>query len=455
MSLFADLSKEQQAELWSCLALRHARGVGPQRSGLLTTAFGSAFAAVDACLRSPTAWAGLVPAQIAHDFAARQWREPALEEWRSIQAGGFAFLLSTDPEYPALLREIPDPPLLLYYKGAPSLLRGPAVGVVGARACSPDGMTAGARLASGLSRVGVTVVSGMARGIDRVAHLGGLQGPGRSVGVLGTGIDLAYPPENGDLFRLMEKDGLLLSEFPPGSPASPGRFPVRNRIISGLCRGVLVVEAAERSGSLITARLAVEQNREVFVVPGHMTAAVSAGCRDLVRRGARPVFAVEDILLELAPFLAEDLRAAMSRETPRAKGQARRPAEALHVQMAEGAEPLLWGDLPAKAPVKPPGGRKRKAAAGSESQVFRDARLEFLSRPESFGNAPARVLPVFPEDLSNGERAVLESLAEGAVHMDVLCRRLGLEPSGLSGMLLMLEMRALVERLPGAFYRLV
>ncbi len=441
MPAFAELSDEQRAEFWACLALRKAREIGPRRGKALIEAFGSARVAVESCLASAEAWVetGHVSERAAAAFFRQEWREPALEEWRSLKFGAFSVLPYTHPLYPKLLREIPDPPLALYYAGDVSLLRGPAVGVVGARSCTKEGVAACALLAAGLSRAGVTVVSGMARGIDRVAHLGGLEGSGKSVGVLGTGIDLVYPVENADLFALMRGEGLLVSEFPPFFPAGPKHFPVRNRIISGLSYGVLVVEAAERSGSLITARLAVEQNREVFAVPGHNMAAVSAGCRELVRRGAKAAFETEDILRELEPFLTEHVRAALRRNKPRASGQARRPEEALHVQMGADAVPILpEGRLPWIVP-----GAKKKAAKKDAEAEAGPSEPVAAPLPESFG-----------ADLPPDERSVVDSLRHGAVHLDDLSRRLGRDVAGLSGLLTMLEVRGLVSRLPGAFYQL-
>lgn len=457
MPTFTELSEEQRAELWACLALRHAKGMGPRSGKLLIDSFGSARAAVEACLRSPEAWIerSLVPNNLSASFSRQAWREPALEEWRAVKAGAFSLLAYTSPEYPALLREIPDPPLTLYYAGDLSLLRAPTIGVVGARSCSHDGMNTCALLAAGLSRAGVTVVSGMAKGIDRVAHLAGLEGPGKSVGVLGTGIDVVYPRENTDLFRLMREEGLLLAEFPPATPAIPGRFPIRNRIISGLSLGILVVEAAERSGSLITARLAVEQDREVFVVPGHTTNATSAGCRELVRRGAKAVFAPEDILSELVPFLTEHVRHALAESATKQRtgGQARRPAEALHVQMGEDAETLPVGRLPwvAEGGDKPP---RSKAAPKSVKKAGQTSAHEAARAIRDTSLPLVQASFHLPEDLPPEDRLLLEALQYGAVHLDDLARRLERDVAELSGRLTMLEIRGLVRRMPGAVYQL-
>lgn len=198
------------------------------------------------------------------------------------------------------MRQLPDAPALLYCRGDGSLLRAPAFAVVGSRRATAQGKAVAAYMARCLSACGVTIVSGMAQGIDCVAHEAALGRVGRSIGVLGTGIDVRYPACNAGVFAAMEREGLLVSEFPPGAPPLPTNFPVRNRIISGLALGVLVAEAASRSGSLVTARLALEQNREVYAVPGPALDAHCLGSQDLVRQGARPVFNAEDVLRDLA-----------------------------------------------------------------------------------------------------------------------------------------------------------
>lgn len=199
------------------------------------------------------------------------------------------------PGIPPLLRAAIDAPLLLYCRGDLALLRAPGFAVVGSRKATRHGRAVAEYMARSLSACGITIVSGMALGIDRVAHEAALARIGRSIGVLGTGIDMLYPLENQAVFDAMERRGLLLSEFAPGTPPQAGNFPIRNRIISGLSLGVLVVEAAHRSGSLITARLALEQNREVYAVPGPALDAHCLGCQDLgaagrarrVQRGGR------------------------------------------------------------------------------------------------------------------------------------------------------------------------
>ena len=203
-----------------------------------------------------------------------------------------------DVEFPRLLAAIHDPPPRLYVRGARdvALLAEPAVAVVGARACSAYGRSVTRSLARELAGAGLVVVSGMARGIDGEAHRGALEGGGRTVAVLGCGIDRDYPAAHAELARRIGKDGLVLSEYEPGVEPAPWRFPARNRIIAGLCSATVVVEARERSGALITADFALEEGREVLAVPGEITSALSAGTNALLKLGATPVTSATDVL---------------------------------------------------------------------------------------------------------------------------------------------------------------
>jgi DNA processing protein len=203
-----------------------------------------------------------------------------------------------DAGYPALLAAIHDPPPSLYLSGAgdTSILDGPAVAIVGARACSGYGRSVARSLGRELAAAGLVVVSGMARGIDGEAHRGALDAAGRTLAVLGCGIDRIYPAAHGELARRICELGLLVSEYEPGVEPAPWRFPARNRIIAGLCRATVVVEARERSGALITADFALEEGREVLAVPGEITSALSAGTNALLRLGATPVTSAGDVL---------------------------------------------------------------------------------------------------------------------------------------------------------------
>jgi len=221
-------------------------------------------------------------------------------EWAA--APGHEIVTLADDTYPKALLEIGDPPPLLYAHGDVSLLQRPAIAVVGSRNATAQGESNAAQFAKALSDAGLAVVSGLALGIDAAAHRGGLAGRGSTLAVLGTGVDVVYPTRNAELAAEIARKGLLLSEFPLGTPAAAHNFPRRNRLISGLTRGCLVVEAALPSGSLITARFAAEQGREVFAIPGSIHSPLSKGCHSLIKSGAKLVESAEDVLAELSGF---------------------------------------------------------------------------------------------------------------------------------------------------------
>lgn len=218
----------------------------------------------------------------------------------------YFILTQEEEEYPACLREIFDPPVVLYGAGRMEILAGPSVSIVGARKASPYGIAAATRLAQDLASKGIVVVSGLARGIDSAAHKGALKG-GKTVAVLGSGLENLYPRENRFLFQKIVEEGAVVSEFPLGASPLGFHFPIRNRIISGLSHALVVVEAASRSGSLISAQLALEQNREVMSVPGNITSELSQGANWLIKSGAKPVTCWEDVVEELPSPLREQL----------------------------------------------------------------------------------------------------------------------------------------------------
>jgi DNA processing protein len=219
-------------------------------------------------------------------------------DWLSIENN--SILTIDDPDYPSLLREIPDPPVLLYCSGNRDLLATPQIAIVGSRNCTPGGAQTAYKFAAALAQAGVTVTSGMALGIDTEAHKGALSTTGRTIAVAGTGLDRIYPSSNKNLAYDIHQHGLLVSEFALGSGPTGFHFPRRNRIISGLSVGTLVVEATIRSGSLITAQQALEQGREVFAIPGSINNPQARGCHHLIRQGAKLVDQVTDIIEEIA-----------------------------------------------------------------------------------------------------------------------------------------------------------
>lgn len=397
-------------EFWASLALRHCRGLGPRTVCRLLRHYGSAYAAVQARERWREAHVG---ADKATALASGSWRVTAREEWDRARGLPARVVLWTDPAYPPLLRRLPDAPALLYCRGDLSLLSAPAFAIVGSRKASPQGRTVAAHMARSLSACGMTIVSGMALGIDSAAHEAALERVGRSVGVLGTGIDTTYPRANAPLFAAMERQGLLLTEFAPGTPPQPGHFPIRNRIISGLSLGVLVVEAAKRSGSLITARLALEQNREVFAIPGPALDTRCEGCHELVREGAHAVFCADDVLQDMAELLRPY---GISAQDLPARGE--RPG---------AQEP---------APTEPP----QKEGGPHTDAVPRPATPQETALAASLSSG-------------RGRASLLDYLrTHGPAQADELAEAAGLAAQEASAALVGLEMLGQVRRLPGARY---
>jgi DNA processing protein len=283
-----------------CLAL--IPGVGPKTHRLLLERFGSAGAVLAAAPSQLRGVPGVGPRLVARIMAAE--REIDAEgEIQSCRDRGVAIVREGDPQYPRLLREIHNPPTLLFIHGQVRPEDALAVAIVGTRHASNYGRQQAERLAGGLALAGLTIVSGLARGIDAAAHRGALRAGGRTLAVLGSGVLNIYPPEHAELAFEVRAQGALISEQPPTREPPSGAFPQRNRVITGMTLGVVVVEAAERSGALISARLAMEQGREVFAVPGRIDSRTSRGCHRLIRDGARLVESVDDVLDELGPLV--------------------------------------------------------------------------------------------------------------------------------------------------------
>lgn len=281
------------------IALTRVRGVGPRRFDRLVEVFGSARAAWEAGA-SELGEAGLDRPTTEALLAARRRVDPG-RELDNLRAMACAAITRRDPGYPARLAEIYDPPPVLYVRGEPGPADELAVAIVGTRGSTSYGRSAAEHIAAGVARAGVTVVSGLAVGIDAAAHRGALEGGGRTVAVLANGLDRVYPAQNARLADQIAEKGALLTEFPLGIKPDAMNFPRRNRIISGLTWGTLVVEAGERSGALITAAFAAEQGREVLAVPGSIFSPKSQGTNSLIRDGATPVTSPEDVLAELQP----------------------------------------------------------------------------------------------------------------------------------------------------------
>ena len=248
-----------------------------------------------------------LPGSIARSIASGCTFEDAADQQQRARDCGALVIPMSDPRYPARLREIYDPPVVLFVRGRAELLQSPMLGVVGTRRPTAYGTSAAEKLATDLALAGLTITSGMARGIDTAAHRGALGAGGGTVAVFGCGVDLVYPAENRKLAAEIAEKGLLVSEFPMGAPAYPQNFPIRNRIISGMSEGVLVVEGAQYSGSAITARLALDQHREVFAVPGSIMSKMSWGPNLLIKQGAKLVQDWNDVLEELPEAVRRDL----------------------------------------------------------------------------------------------------------------------------------------------------
>jgi len=359
-------------------------GIGPRAAAKLLERFGSV-AAVYSATRAELEQLRLIPEAI-DTIIARDLQATAEAEIRAVRKLGGDILLLDDGVYPSPLREIYDPPIVLYVKGAWSeCLDRPCIAVVGSRRCSTYGQNSALMLARDLAQRGVTVVSGFARGIDAAAHRGALEAGGRTVAVLGTGIDEYYPRDHKKLAEeILGSGGAMVTQFPLGTPPVSENFPYRNRIISGLSLGIVVVEAAENSGSLITARLAIEQNREVFAVPGNITSRNSFGTNYLIKgAGAKLVQQWQDIATELPPQVAAKL-------------------------------------------LPPPFGEKKNEKSLAD-------RLAFV-----------------PEGLNGNETSVFKLLtADNPAHIDSLIDKSKLPISDLTAALLALEMRELVRALPG------
>lgn len=323
-------------------------------------------------------------------------------EMERVAAQGITLLAYDDPRYPRALRTIYDPPFLLYLRGELQPVDDLALAIVGTRYASRYGREQAERFADLLARAGFTIVSGLARGIDTSAHRGALGAGGRTLAVLGCGLGHFYPPENRDLGLEITERGAILSEFPMDVEPSRETFPRRNRIIAGLAQGVLVVEAPERSGALITARYALEMGREVFAIPGRIDQPESEGCHQLIREGATLVRRVDDILEELGPVV-ETLRQRL------ASANALPPAQVLH------------------SPTPP-----------SSSRVPPEA-ISSSARPSA---APSSTM----------EATILQVLTKEPIHIDHLCEATGIPMKDLSSTLLFLELKRAVKQLPGKFF---
>ena len=391
-------------ELTAWLRLSLAPGLKPAALRLLLGAFGLP----EAIVAQPRE----ALAEVAGETAARAVQTPqgpafdaqldAVLAWR--EQPGNQIVTLDDPAYPPALLTMPDPPPLLYIKGRLDLLHTRAVALVGSRSATPQGVEDARRFARELSAAGVTVVSGLALGIDAAAHRGGLEGVGGTVAVIGTGADLVYPAAHHALARQITAQGTIMSEWPLGTPARAANFPQRNRLIAGLVSAVVIVEAAMRSGSLITARLANEMGRDVFALPGSIHAPLSRGCHRMIKQGARLVETPDEVLEEL--------------------GFARRPVSNMG-RAPKRSGPLENADL-------------RVSSGGQASQATTAA---FAVPPPS-----APCLQPAPEP---DAQRLLAALGHAPTTLEILAARTEMEDAALHATLLRLELAGEVTLLPG------
>jgi len=312
------------------LALRRLPGVGIRTQFNLIEHFGS-IEAIFTASRSQLETVLVGKTEAIDTLLAGPDEKLLKSELEWLSEPGHHLLTWSDPDYPVLLREIPDPPLVLYIVGERRLLSARQLAIVGSRNPTPMGRENARAFARNLSGAGLVITSGMALGVDGAAHRGALEAGGKTIAVAGTGLDRVYPARHRELAHEIVKQGALVSEFPLGTPPLPENFPVRNRIISGLSLGTLVVEAALQSGSLITARMANEQGREIFAIPGSIHAPQSRGCHALIRQGAKLVETAQDILEELGPLAAVALQATHENMPPGARLDSKMEALLEHI----------------------------------------------------------------------------------------------------------------------------
>ncbi len=311
---------------WLAISLTH--GLGPTKARKLVEHFGTPEAVFHASLTELESTG--IQAVSAQSIATGKSAELAREEIARAAAAGVTIISLDDPAYPPRLREIYDPPLILYIRGDPAVLARAGIAMVGTRHPTPYGTGMAERLACDLALQGLVIISGMARGVDTASHRGAISAKGKTIAVFGTGVDVIYPKENSRLSeQILALGGALISEFPLGTFAAPQNFPIRNRILSGMSIGVLVVEAAEYSGTRITARCALEQNRDVFAVPGNVTNKNSWGTNTLIKQGAKLTATWEDVWEDLPADVRLALTPTASPESPGASSASLFPEEGL------------------------------------------------------------------------------------------------------------------------------
>ena len=403
-------------ELAAWLRLSLAPGLKPAALRLLLHAFGLPEAVFEQPPEALAAIAGEAAARAALAPAGPDFDSQleAVIAWR--EQPGNQIVTLDDPAYPPALLTMPDPPPLLYIKGRLNLLHTRAVALVGSRSATPQGVEDAERFARELSAAGITVVSGLALGIDGAAHRGGLEGVGSTVAVIGTGADLVYPAAHHALARQIAARGAIVSEWPLGTPARAANFPQRNRLIAGLVSGVVIVEAAMRSGSLITARLANEMGRDIFALPGSIHAPLSRGCHRIIKQGAKLVETPDEVLEEL--------------------GFARRPAP----RAPSGAAQAVLSNDDGSATARALSG----ASVKRPSPALAPMAEAFAADPATAGQLATPRPSLDPE-----AQRLLAALGHSPTTLEILASRTEMEDSALQSTLLRLELAGEVSALPG------
>ncbi len=431
------------------IALNRAE-LPPRLAIELLERFGSPAAIFSASALEIASAANLTPTMLSR-LLSQQPDESGTRDWAALQTLGGSVVTLRDTSYPPLLRHIYDPPPLLYVRGQLLEQDQQAVAIVGSRRCSPYGRLVAHSLARDLAARGITIVSGLAMGIDGAAHQGALEAGGRTIGVIACGLDIPYPSQHAELKEKIIQQGAIVCEVPLGTPPTPARFPVRNRIISGLSLGVVVVEAPEKSGALITAHQAADQGREVFAVPGSVNSFHSRGCHNLLRDGAKLVETVDDILEELSLTLASPV----GRDLPIPPQSAGMVMPALHQpQDSNAASDKLSRSKPRQRPSD------RTRAKASSASIEGSSPSSFIIQPVApspAGEERSRVHPLpeappLPAGLTAEEGRLLASLSLQQKYVDEIIRETALPSSEVSAGLMLLELKGLVRRLPGNLF---
>ena len=391
-------------ETISLIHLNLIQGVGLKTVQILRDVFGSAERALQATpdeLKKSNQFSSTVCDLLTH----KPVLYPIERELELIHKYGCQVITLYDAAYPPHLKQIDTPPLVLYVKGKLVPEDALSISFVGSRNAKDYGRKVSYRLSYQIAQRGLTVVSGFAKGIDTAAHRGAFEAGGRTIAVMGNGLSLIYPATNKDLAEKITESGALISEFPMGAKPKPRNFPRRNRIISGLTLGTVVVEASNRSGALITARLAGEQGREVFAVPGEIFSELSTGTHKLINNGAKLINTVDDLLNELPPYVLSQVQSEVS-PVPDMETE---PTQEVSVE---------------KSPAEP-----------VPSQPSREAQQPVPAPP--------------PPDLTPDEKAIFDAIEVPSSHIDTIVRTTQLPISQVSSVLLMLELKGVVQQLPG------